>query len=284
MDMNLHDLLHNETLVLDGETILPILQDTACGLRFLHASTPKILHKYVQPTHILLDMKFRAKLAGFGLSRGHSVSESSVVGTPLYMAPELLRTDTPNTTYSDIYAFGVVMTEVFSRRDPFEGDDLALTLREVADPKVNKRPAIPPKCPLQIQELIKRCFDEDPLKRPTVEEIDTQFEELASELIEETSPTKGNIQELLYQILPPHVADALRQGKKPEPERFENVTIFFSDIISYTEISSRLDPAKVSDLLDRLYTKFDRLCSVYNVFKVETIGDVSMGCCFAPLC
>lgn len=271
MDMDLHDLLQNETLVLDGETTLPILQDVARGVRFLHASNPLIVHKDIKPTNILLDMKFRAKLTGFGLSRGRNMA-NSIYGTPMYMAPELLRTDTPNTTFSDIYAFGVVMTQVFSRKEPFDGEDLALALQSVSDETKNRRPAIPSNCPQEVAKLIEGCFDCDPRLRPTAETIDSELSKFAVELFEDANTPRGNIESILHEVLPPHVASALKQGKKPEPERFENVTIFFSDIISYTEISSRLDPVKVSDLLDRLYTKFDKLCNSYNVFKVETIG------------
>ena len=85
---------------------------------------------------------------------------------------------------------------------------------------------------------------------------------------------------LLYSVFPKHVAEALRQGKKVEPENHECVTIFFSDIVGFTDISSRLDPLKISDLLDRLYNSFDTLSHYHDVFKVETI--VSSGSCGSP--
>ncbi len=61
-----------------------------------------------------------------------------------------------------------------------------------------------------------------------------------------------------------------------DPEHREQVTIFFSDIVRFTEIAQKMDPSKVSDMLDRLYTKFDRLSHEHGIFKVETIGDAYM--------
>jgi hypothetical protein len=76
--------------------------------------------------------------------------------------------------------------------------------------------------------------------------------------------------ELLYSVFPRHVADALRNGQKVEPENHDLVTIFFSDIVGFTDISSQLDPMKISDMLDRLYHSFDALSDYHDVFKVET--------------
>jgi class 3 adenylate cyclase len=76
--------------------------------------------------------------------------------------------------------------------------------------------------------------------------------------------------ELLYSVFPKHVADSLRNGQKVEPENHDLVTIFFSDIVGFTDISSTLDPLKISDMLDRLYHSFDALSDYHDVFKVET--------------
>jgi len=72
------------------------------------------------------------------------------------------------------------------------------------------------------------------------------------------------------------IAEALQEGRQVEAEHRDCVTIFFSDIVDFTSISSELDPRKVADLLDRLYTSFDALSNAYDVFKVETIGDAYM--------
>jgi class 3 adenylate cyclase len=81
---------------------------------------------------------------------------------------------------------------------------------------------------------------------------------------------------LLYSVFPKHIAELLRQGKKVEPANHDCVTIFFSDIVGFTDISTTLDALKISDLLDRLYHSFDTLSHYHDVFKVETIGDAYM--------
>jgi len=65
-------------------------------------------------------------------------------------------------------------------------------------------------------------------------------------------------------------------GNKVEPEHKDEVAIFFSDIVGYTSIASQLQPHQISNLLDRLYTMFDKLSVELDVFKVETIGDAYM--------
>ena len=61
----------------------------------------------------------------------------------------------------------------------------------------------------------------------------------------------------------------LQSGRQPEPEDFENTTIFFSDIVTFTELSSALSPKKVSDMLQRLYRQFDELCTKHGLYKAR---------------
>ena len=60
-------------------------------------------------------------------------------------------------------------------------------------------------------------------------------------------------------------------------ETHNNVTVFFSDIVRFTDISRAMSPVKVCHMLDRLYLAFDSLANKHEVFKVETIGDAWVG-------
>ena len=91
------------------------------------------------------------------------------------------------------------------------------------------------------------------------------------------------VEQLLLELLPRSVADKLKAGHQIPPETFDDVTIFFSDIVSFTRISAAGTPIDVIKMLNLMYTMFDDIAVKYDVYKVATIGTLILwqaGCRF----
>ncbi|ELW72326.1 Guanylate cyclase soluble subunit beta-2 [Tupaia chinensis] len=87
---------------------------------------------------------------------------------------------------------------------------------------------------------------------------------------------KKKTETLLYAMLPKHVANQLKEGKKVAAGEFKTCTILFSDVVTFTNICAACEPIQIVNMLNSMYSKFDRLTSVHEVYKVETIGDAYM--------
>ena len=83
----------------------------------------------------------------------------------------------------------------------------------------------------------------------------------------------------LREAFPRSIAEAIMEGRRPEPIVKECVSVFFSDIVGFTSMSSAMPPAQVSDLLNRLFAKFDALAQLHGVQKVDVIGDAYLAAC-----
>ncbi|TSY13809.1 Guanylate cyclase soluble subunit beta-2 [Bagarius yarrelli] len=87
---------------------------------------------------------------------------------------------------------------------------------------------------------------------------------------------KKKTETLLYAMLPRHVANQLKEGKKVEAGDFKVCTILFSDVVTFTNICAACEPIQIVNMLNAMYSRFDRLTNVHDVYKVETIGDAYM--------
>ena len=140
------------------------------------------------------------------------------------MAPEYLLQKTDYTTHCDIYSFGIILYEIYSRNTPYAGESPRSVLRKVCDPRINHRPPVPSTCPKRMSEIMKKCWSSDPLFRPEAKDLDMIFGEMTSsdtepviEGVKTRMRTEVATGDMLYKVFPKAVADKLKAGQKVEP-------------------------------------------------------------------
>ena len=83
-------------------------------------------------------------------------------------------------------------------------------------------------------------------------------------------------EKLLNNILPTLIADRLRKGESMIAETFPEVTVLFADIVGFTELSARLGPREIVNMLNDVFGRFDKLVVEHGLEKIKTIGDCYM--------
>ena len=88
---------------------------------------------------------------------------------------------------------------------------------------------------------------------------------------------------LLLNILPAEVADELKLNGSTKARHFDDVTVFFTDFVNFTQASERLSPQGLIDELHTCFKAFDEITGKYNIEKIKTIGDAYLAVCGLPL-
>jgi atrial natriuretic peptide receptor A len=109
-----------------------------------------------------------------------------------------------------------------------------------------------------------------------MEKYANNLEDLVKERTEACDNERKRAEKLLYRLLPPSVASQLMLGNEVKAESYDSVSIYFSDICGFTNLSANSTPMQVVHLLNILYTLFDSILEEFDVYKVETIGDAYM--------
>ena len=149
---------------LEPAHITSIARDVARALNYLHLTRPDpILHRDVSSANVLLnpgpDGSWLAKLSDYGSANFTRQVRTAGPGNPSYAAPEAA-IPSQQSPKMDVFSFGVLLVEMATRRFP-DKDVLAAQIRQVTVPR--------------LPELIRRCTNANPSRRPDIRDVLTQL-------------------------------------------------------------------------------------------------------------
>ncbi|XP_070708336.1 guanylate cyclase 2G [Pempheris klunzingeri] len=229
-----------------------------------------------------------------------------------WTAPELLRQAdflVYGTPKGDVYSFAIIMWQLVYNSKAFPYHDINLEPKEIImqlrTPFQGEllRPMLSEQlCDENINTLLRACWSENPDHRlpfgsirrllkdtspdshanildnmvDKLEKYANHLEEVVEERTNQLTVEKTRADKLLSSMLPRYIADQLMAGKSVEPQSYNTVTIFFSDIVGFTSMCSVSSAMEVVTFLNDLYSLFDDIIKMYDVYKVETIGDAYM--------
>ncbi len=89
-------------------------------------------------------------------------------------------------------------------------------------------------------------------------------------------------EKILHNILPTHIAERMVSGETTIADTYDNVTVFFCDIVDFTSLSQSVSASDLVAFLNSLFTRFDKQARVHGLEKIKTIGDSYMAVCGVP--
>ncbi|XP_009613289.1 serine/threonine-protein kinase 52 [Nicotiana tabacum] len=167
-------LIKNRRKKLAFKVVVQMALDLARGLSYLHSQ--KIVHRDVKTENMLLDKSRTVKIADFGVARVEASNPNDMTGetgTLGYMAPEVLNGN-PYNRKCDVYSYGICLWEIYCCDMPYP--DLSFSEVTSAVVRQNLRPEIPRCCPSSLANVMKRCWDANPDKRPEMDEVVSMLE------------------------------------------------------------------------------------------------------------
>ena len=94
---------------------------------------------------------------------------------------------------------------------------------------------------------------------------------------------KAEVEKLLLNILPDAIAWRLKKGETNIIDYFSDATVIFIDIVGFTRLTSRISPKELINMLNDIFSEFDKLVEKYGLEKIKTIGDAYMAVCGVPI-
>jgi iron-sulfur cluster repair protein YtfE (RIC family) len=181
----------NEYEKLTFNQVYYFIKDITHGIQYLHEEKDAV-HRDLKSLNILVGDNLRLKISDFGLTRFKvSSNKTSMVktltkkvGTPVWMAPEVMSENPLYTKKSDIFSMGVIFWEIFSRQIPWSDFNFEELGNKEFSKKLNngERQDIPKDCPESFALLIGKCWKTRRKDRPSIDEVITEIDENENDL------------------------------------------------------------------------------------------------------
>ena len=220
----LRDVL-KEKGALPPRLALALIDPVVEGLGAAHEAG--LLHRDIKPENVLIADDGRIKLGDFGLARAISTSTSTgaLIGTVAYLSPELVLGRQADAR-SDIYSVGIMLYEMITGRQPFDGEVPIQVAYQHVNSSVGAPSEVVPGLAAEIDELVQWCTANDPDKRP----VDGYA------LLSELRHIRRNLSDAELDLQPPAARPALpavppppspparRPGGSPDPRDADGAT------------------------------------------------------------
>jgi len=173
---SLDNLLFNSAHEIPAKEQIRLAYEIAQGL--LHIHMANIVHRDLASRNILLSKDLHAKISDFGLSRmvRHNEGKTkSNIGPIKWMAPEAFKRI--YSEKSDVWGYGVVLSEIVNRHEPFENFDNLEVVQMIGVQHMTPTIDNNDKCPNLLRKIMTLCWNPNPEERPTFNEICNLFED-----------------------------------------------------------------------------------------------------------
>ncbi|MBI3903584.1 MAG: serine/threonine protein kinase [Nitrosomonadales bacterium] len=160
-----------QNLLEDGKSLpledaLSIAIQVAAGLAYAHEHG--IIHRDVKPSNIMVLEGGQAKIADFGIARMDtsllSTQTGKVLGSPLYMSPEQVRSHNVDTR-SDIFSLGILLFRMLTGQFPFSGENAHAVMYQIVNEAPRTPSSLSPDIPQALDAIIFKCLAKKPEDR-----------------------------------------------------------------------------------------------------------------------